>query len=53
MTFANVVYIRGRWYYHIFIWILTDVDVNVADGSHLNNMMADVDAKVVDEMANF
>ena len=51
MTFANVVCISGRWYYHIF-WLLIDVDVNVADGSHLNNKMADVDAKVVDEMAN-
>ena len=36
-----------------FLWILTDVDVSVADGSHLNNMMADVDANVVDEVANF
>ena len=31
-------------------WILTYVNVNVADGSHLNIIMADVNANVVERM---
>ena len=47
---ANVVYIQWQM---VLPHYLTDADVNVADGSHLNIMMADVDANVVDRMTTF